>query len=198
MDWYYAQDGKQLGPVSDAEFSQLAQSGVIGPETLVWHGGMAEWLAYRTLGGALPQHGTVQYAGFWIRFLAYMLDGILIGMIRGIVLIPMGLRLMEEPWSIWSLKDIGEMQFSSLAIALCYFAFFWTKYGATPGKMVLGLKIVTPEGGPLSLGQAVGRYFAMLLSGLVLGIGFMMAGWDEQKRSLHDRLAETRVIRDRR
>ncbi len=63
---------------------------------------------------------------------------------------------------------------------------------------MLGLKIVTPEGRPLSLGQAVGRYFAMLLSGLVRGSGFMPAGWDERNPSLQDRLGETRVIRDRR
>lgn len=74
------------------------------------------------------------------------------------------------------------MQFSRLASALCCSAFCWTHSGATPGKMVLGLKIVAPEGRLFSGGQAVGRYFAMLLSGLVPGIGFMLAGWDERNQ----------------
>ncbi len=195
MDWYYAKNGQKVGPVDDVEFDRLGQWGVIRGDSLVWHSGMANWQPYRTLrsGGR-----ALDYAGFWIRFWAYVVDGALIQAIRAIVLIPMGFRLLEHPWSWWTLADIGEMQFSSLAIALGYFAFFWTNYGATPGKMLFGLKIVTPEGGPISLGQAVGRYFSMFLSGIVMGIGFLMAAWDDEKRALHDRLAETRVIRERR
>jgi uncharacterized RDD family membrane protein YckC len=70
-------------------------------------------------------------------------------------------------------------------------------YGATPGKMALGLKIVRPDGGPISAGRAVGRYFAEILSALTLMIGYMMAGWDSEKRALHDRIADTRVIKTR-
>lgn len=89
---------------------------------------------------------------------------------------------------------IGTVPPVSLALGICYFVFFWTQYGATPGKMVLKLKVITPEGGFISAGQAVGRYFSQILSGLILCIGFMMAGWDSEKRALHDRIANTRVI----
>ena len=55
-----------------------------------------------------------------------------------------------------------------------------SRVGATPGKMVLGLKVVRPNGAPVSLGRAVGRYFAKLLSSLTFCIGFIIAGFDSK------------------
>jgi uncharacterized RDD family membrane protein YckC len=63
--------------------------------------------------------------------------------------------------------------------------------------MALGLKVITPDGNRISVGRGIGRYFALLLDSLTLGIGFFMAGWDSEKRALHDRIAGTRVIRTR-
>ena len=63
--------------------------------------------------------------------------------------------------------------------------------------MVLGLKVVRPDGGPVSLGRAIGRYFAKILSAIILLIGFIMAGFDREKRGLHDILVDTRVIKKR-
>jgi uncharacterized RDD family membrane protein YckC len=59
--------------------------------------------------------------------------------------------------------------------------------------MALQIRVVSMDGGPLSFGQAVGRYFATFLSALILGIGFIMAGVRSDKRALHDLLAGTRV-----
>jgi len=219
MEWFYALNGKQEGPVTELELTQLLRNGVITPATLVWHAGMADWKPYSSVIGmppvppvpsAYPSPNPApypasfaatprfEYAGFWIRFLAYLIDGIVIGAIRSIVLLPLGLSMIEDhPFRspAWFITHVGEAGFSSFVITVAYFVFFWTQYGATPGKMALKLKVVTPEGNPITLGQAIGRYFAQILSGIILGIGFMMAGWDEEKRSLHDRLAETRVIR---
>ncbi|MGD1072219.1 MAG: RDD family protein, partial [Bryobacteraceae bacterium] len=137
-----------------------------------------------------------EYAGFWIRALAYVIDGVIIGMIRWAILLPLGIGFMMRPTTMdFSYSTLATVPLASLAVSACYFVFFWTQYGATPGKMALGLKVVTPRGGVISPGQAVGRYFAQILSGLILCIGFMMAGWDPEKRALHDRLADTRVIR---
>jgi uncharacterized RDD family membrane protein YckC len=61
--------------------------------------------------------------------------------------------------------------------------------------MALDLKVVRSDGGPVSLGRAVGRYFAKILSGVILLIGYIMAGFDAQKRALHDMLCDTRVIK---
>jgi uncharacterized RDD family membrane protein YckC len=68
------------------------------------------------------------------------------------------------------------------------------KYGSTFGKMACNIKIVRADGSPASFGLAFGRYFAKMLSGLILGIGYFMAGFDDEKRALHDRLCETRAV----
>jgi len=84
--------------------------------------------------------------------------------------------------------------FGTLIGAAYGIVFHWL-WGQTLGKMALQIRVVSVGGGPLSLGQAVGRYFATLLSALILGIGFLMAGIRSDKRALHDLLAGTRVER---
>jgi uncharacterized RDD family membrane protein YckC len=66
--------------------------------------------------------------------------------------------------------------------------------GATLGKMAVGIKVVRADGSPISMGLATGRYFATFVSAITLSIGYIRAGFDDQKRSLHDRICETRVI----
>ena len=72
---------------------------------------------------------------------------------------------------------------------------FIGRYGATLGKMALGLRVVTSEGAPVTYARALGRYFAKLLSAFLCGIGYLLAAFDEQKRALHDRICDTRVVR---
>ena len=69
------------------------------------------------------------------------------------------------------------------------------RHGATPGKMAWGLKVIRADGGTVSYGRAFGRFWAQLLSGLLLGIGFIMVAFDDEKRALHDHICDTRVIR---
>ncbi len=84
----------------------------------------------------------------------------------------------------------------NLLIALVYEVFFIGKFGATPGKMVLKLKVVRADGQPVSYLRAFGRHWATGLSAIIMGIGYLMAGFDrEQHRSLHDRICDTRVVR---
>jgi uncharacterized RDD family membrane protein YckC len=61
--------------------------------------------------------------------------------------------------------------------------------------MAMGLKVVRADGSPVSIGLAFGRYFAKMLSGFILLIGYIMAAFDAQKRALHDMICDTRVIR---
>jgi uncharacterized RDD family membrane protein YckC len=70
----------------------------------------------------------------------------------------------------------------------------WKKYGATPGKMILGLKIISNDLQPLTYGQAIGRYFGYVLSSLLLFGGFIMIAFRKDNRGLHDILANTRVV----
>jgi uncharacterized RDD family membrane protein YckC len=81
-----------------------------------------------------------------------------------------------------------------IALSAAYEVWFLTRHGATPGKMVIGKKVVTADGRPLSSGRALGRHFAVYLSSFTLMIGFIMAAFDDQKRALHDRICDTRVI----
>ena len=82
--------------------------------------------------------------------------------------------------------------FGTLIGAAYGIVFHW-RWGQTLGKMALQIKVVSMDGGPLSFGQAIGRYFATFLSALILCIGFIMAGIRSDKRALHDLLAGTRV-----
>jgi uncharacterized RDD family membrane protein YckC len=83
-----------------------------------------------------------------------------------------------------------------LVVALIsYEIFFLGKYGATPGKMACKIRVVTGEGDSITYGRAAGRAFAERLSGLICYIGYLMVAFDSsQKRALHDRICNTRVI----
>ena len=151
--------------------------------------------------GAAASAG-LQYAGFWIRFGAKMIDGV-------VLFVPlMAINLVFIfliPAMDFSGDYSGEftpatvaalvlMYFLQIAIPLAYTTFFVGRYAATPGKMALGLKVVMPEGGRVSYARALGRHFAEFLSQITLYIGYIIAGFDDQKRALHDHVAGTRVI----
>jgi uncharacterized RDD family membrane protein YckC len=132
-------------------------------------------------------------AGFWIRFVAVMIDAVVLLVAQGI--------LFGTGWILTSGTMAGGMAlkgvvnlFGTLIGAAYGIGFHW-RWGQTVGKMALQIKVVSMDGGPLSLGQATGRYFATFLSALILCIGFIMAGIRSDKRALHDLLAGTRVVR---
>lgn len=148
-----------------------------------------------------PVHAAVVYGGFWRRFAAVFLDGIIMAIVTFPVNLAVGFmsssgannRSPTDPSA--ALGMVGVAYAVSLTLNLAYYVYFLTKKGATPGKMVMGLRVVTASGGPISAGRAVGRFFAQLLSGLILGIGYIMAAFDQEKRALHDHICGTRVVR---
>jgi uncharacterized RDD family membrane protein YckC len=153
--------------------------------------------------------GQVRYGGFWIRFLARIIDWILLAIVGSIIRIPLtlvmggvglGLSRVQDPAAALAALPalagvIGLSILINFAVSFIYEVYFVSSRGATPGKMVLGLKIVRADGGPVSMGLAAGRYFASILSGFTFMIGYIIAGFDDQKRSLHDRICDTRVIK---
>jgi uncharacterized RDD family membrane protein YckC len=148
--------------------------------------------------------GPVKFAGFWIRFVAWLIDAIILFVVGTILQFAVLGRRAGNPFPdpsnpqahlAESLTIIGIGWLLSTVVSATYEGLFVSKLGATPGKMALSLKVVRPGGGPVSLGRAVGRYFGKMLSTFTFGIGYIIAGFDSEKRSLHDRISDTRVIR---
>lgn len=242
MNWYYAHDGKHQGPVPEETITQLASSGMINADTLVWKEGMGDW---QPLAQALPSAlstapvnapqiggyavpaaqkdiyvqqmregvmtrlpGTLDYAGFWIRFVAKFIDNMIVMIFLAIILglLAGGLYAAGVPIEPGPQGEPPPAGFVILMIAyyivafglqVAYPAFLVAKYGATWGKMALGLKVVNEDGSNVTTGRAVGRGFAELLNQFTCTIGYIIAGFDDQKRALHDHVCSTRVIKTR-
>jgi uncharacterized RDD family membrane protein YckC len=88
----------------------------------------------------------------------------------------------------------GLQMLVGLLVPAVYTTFFLGRFGATLGKMICRLKVTVPDGDSISYLRAFGRYWAEMLSSIILGIGYLMAAFDREKRGLHDRICATRVI----
>jgi uncharacterized RDD family membrane protein YckC len=140
------------------------------------------------------------YGGFWRRFVARLIDGILLAVVGLIIRAPFAFTLGWSPRGLGPgaiPMMFGMMGFTTLlqiAVAVAYETYFLSTRGATLGKMALGLKVIRSDGSGIPPGLAVGRYFAQWISALILLIGYIMAAFDSEKRALHDRICDTRVI----
>ncbi|MFC1587289.1 RDD family protein [Planctomycetota bacterium] len=134
--------------------------------------------------------GELKYARVLLRFGCVFADAI----VMNIICIPF--EIGQEYFSNSEALALALiMGISSFAIRYIYEAVLVAKYGATWGKMAGKVKVVRPDGSPVSTGQAFARPLAKILSGVILGIGFFMACFDKEGRTLHDRLCNTRVIK---
>lgn len=288
MSWYYADNGRQAGPVDDASLDALISQGAIRPDTLIWREGMANWQALSTVrpvappapapvympppsyqqpqqpsfqpqqpsfqqpsfqqpqqplfqapspmggqgvtcancgqlfaqsdvvfigssyvcagckpiflqrmreGSAGGAVGVRRYAGFWIRFGAYIIDAIIVGIAANIVVMPISFAMIrgnDNPMANLGLQGI--LILFQMALACGYFGYFLSTKGATPGKLLLGLKVIRSDGSGLSFARGAARYLSMIVSSLILLIGFIIAAFDAEKRALHDHLCDTRVV----
>jgi uncharacterized RDD family membrane protein YckC len=147
--------------------------------------------------GAEIRTTALRYAGFWVRFAAIFLDGVIL-LVLNIVLLGLMLGLStSQSVGIESQSSVVLDLLSiiiQLGTGLCYEAVLIGKFGATLGKMACKIKVVTPEGGAVSYARAFARYFAKFLNAFTLGIGYVIAAFDAEKRTLHDRICNTRVI----
>jgi uncharacterized RDD family membrane protein YckC len=143
--------------------------------------------------------GTLAYAGFWIRVGAKLLDGLILS----VFIIPFVIYFVftgvaagasNRPSDALAVVQLL-VQLGYLALNAVYSIFFVGKYGATPGKMACGLRIVAADGSKISYLRATGRFFAEMLSGIICYIGYIIVGFDQpEKRALHDHICNTRVI----
>ena len=235
MQWFYANAGAQAGPIDEAELDRLVGQGLVRGDTLVWREGMPAWQPLGVVRGwpntppvnTPPSNagpvmssppamaGSIHYAGFWIRFVARLIDGVLLGVAGVIIRIPLFLMFgissgfgrgfgggfgRGEGGFVFLPAIMGVLGISiilSIALAAAYEVYFVSTRGGTLGKLALGLKIVRADGSPVDAGLALGRWFAHFLSGAIFMIGYIMAGFDAQKRALHDHICQTRVIYSR-
>lgn len=122
-------------------------------------------------------------AGFWIRLVAMIIDGILVGIGYSVILFVMlAIEMFALAFVIGFIWALG------------YHIYFpSSNMMATPGKAILGLKITDDFGSQISAGKAVLRYVGYIINGLTLNIGFLIVGFTDNKRGLHDMVASTRV-----
>ena len=156
---------------------------------------------------AKPVAKTVEYAGFWRRFIAYIVDRFIIGIPFSIIiiafLVPSIIAICSSP------PDPDQIPFAVISFVLgwlwlialvliahlLYFTFFESsKLQATPGKMLIGIIVTDLQGQRISFLRALGRNLGKVLSHMLLNIGFIMAGFTARKQALHDILAETLVV----
>lgn len=255
MDWYYADEGKPVGPLSEADFRALVTTGTIGPSTMIWREGMSAWLPFSNMpipapirpepvpespaassmdpalaaapaGPQTPESpvasqttahtergAALVYASMGSRFVAKFVDGVFLYVLFAIMPLPV-CKFLDYPFSQF-LSDLNDMNNAkasqatlesivsvyALTFALWFVAafaasvFFVGRFGATPGKLALRLRIVRSDGSALSYGRAAGMFFAEILDIFVLGLGYLMANGDPERRTLRDRICDTRVIR---
>ena len=163
--------------------------------------------------GAIAYATNVTYAGFWLRLVAHLVDGVIVGAAMLILVVPLfflmgGVALFSSfPREVGEHPDPAQIgALLSLVFVLAgvailgqwlYFAYLESgeKQG-TWGKQMLGIYVTDLTGNRISFGRASGRFFAKIISGLIpLGIGYIMAGITERKQALHDMIASCLVLR---
>jgi len=151
-------------------------------------------------GASLPT--AMVYGGFWIRLVAKFIDGIIMTIVQWAIMIPVGMMFMpsmvENPEQFppaGYFAFAGFQTFLGILLPVGYNTFFIGRFGASLGKMACQLRVVTPEGESVTYMRAMGRSFSEIISSLILAIGYIMAAFDDEKRTLHDRIASTRVVR---
>ena len=151
----------------------------------------------------IPVTSEVRYAGFWVRFVAALIDGILIQVaVLPISLLPgvtssLSALFLFLPWPPFHHAHATGRYVLAFLLSWIYKAWMESSIEqATLGKKAMGLKVVGLDGSRISFARASGRYFAKLISVIFL-IGYIMAGFSRRKQALHDMIADTLVLRIR-
>lgn len=233
MDVWIGRDGERHGPYPESDIRQWLRSGEVSRDDLGWYEGLADWQPLAVLfpeatPAATPSsmpptmplrasgvRALEDYAGFWKRVAAYLLDGI-------ILYIPSLLieRLFDGTAARASLQQALDRGAGDASVLLAaehqYYLAMWpaivlsglmvwlyfalcesSAWQATIGKRALGIRVTDLHGQRISFPRALGRYLAKLLSAFLLCIGFLMVAWTQRKQGLHDLLANTLVLNGR-
>lgn len=143
-----------------------------------------------------PIAAQVTYAGFWKRVGSHLIDGIIIGLVAGIIGGVIVAAVGDGDYDDLSAQAI--INGISFIGGWLYYAFMESSpRKATLGKMSLGIVVTDYDGKQISFAKATGRYFGKLISAILLLIGFLMVVWTEKKQGLHDMMAGTLVVNEK-
>jgi uncharacterized RDD family membrane protein YckC len=216
-------DGKEYGPASVEELRDWILEGRILPATLVWSADAGRWtraddmpelsesigriLAARDAGraGPPPVPDAFMPAGPWPRLAAFLVDLMMVSALAStlwaLVAPTLGVTIKPPPENFSSFEEISRfMRDQSPYLGffqLCWFLIdvaFNGRFGATPGKLITGLRIVREDGRPLGYPRAAVRFGARLLVETLFYLGFLPVFFRRDRRGVHDLLAGTRVI----
>lgn len=157
-------------------------------------------------------YGGVAYAGFWLRFVAYIIDGVVSGILFVVLLIPLfiltgagaalsrissGEDISDEAGAFLAFSFIFGLLSITVGVRWLYYAFSESStWQATLGKRMLNLTVTDVSGQPISFARASGRYFSKFITNLIpLAIGYILAGFTEKRQALHDMIASCLVLR---
>ncbi|MDQ0160458.1 RDD family protein [Alkalibacillus salilacus] len=147
--------------------------------------------------------GSQYYAGFWLRAVAYLLDGIILAIpLTFIGTFMATIFIASDPYAFQTEGSAAAFEMGAFLIGFVFNAlytgiFHASKWQATPGKKMIGIKVTDMNGNRISFARGFGRGLAVNLSAFILYIGFIMAGLTSKKQALHDMIARTLVIRSR-
>lgn len=145
-------------------------------------------------------------AGFWMRFLANLIDSLLISALGAVIAILINedntaqmqqvLSRSPEEMDLFVGMPVSPSSSISGLIYVIIFIIIFTgsKFRGSPGKLICRIEVVNPDMTQIGIGKSIARYFSYILSGLIFMIGFMMVGWNKEKKGLHDIICNTRVV----
>ncbi len=158
-----------------------------------------------------PISAPLPYAGFWIRFVAYLIDGVVLGIPFFLIVVALvflfgGFSLLARRTSVgppdaaFMVPVILGFIFAAVFFLVAQWLYFAgmesSARQATFGKAAMSLRVTDLQGRRLTFGRATGRFFTKIVSNLIpLAIGYIMAGFTEKKQALHDMIASTLVLR---
>lgn len=147
----------------------------------------------------MPVRKAEEDAGFGIRLVAALVDSMILGIPLLVTTLVWGTFALDAGEGVPRSFPEGTLAAVSIVFPLLcvgYHVFFWGLREATPGKSLLGLSVQTEDGdSPIGLKRAVLRALGYAVSAVILGLGFVLIAFSDDKRGLHDRIAGTRVTR---
>lgn len=232
MGVWIGRNGERHGPYPEADVRRWLREGQVSPDDLGWYEGLSNWQPLSTLfpddsaatartaaaAPPLPQGparaADMDYAGFWQRFGAWVIDLFILLVPSMIVFHALGgtaayMKLLEQIQAGADMaKAVGEYaaaarpgSIGAVTLGFVYYVLFETsKWQATPGKLALRLRVTGMDGGRLTLGRAAARNAVRLVgivTGLIPFVCYLAVAWTARKQGLHDLVAGALVLNGR-